>query len=230
MKNITRLLFLALGSLAATTLPFDSAKADNAWCTARQAPQINIKTSTDNISYDFSKSEKQLNTFHIDSVNPYGDNVITDVGGLMEGGISLSQSMEYGTLTNTGTQQICYWYTKVDVTLHIQPTIYVASEFPKGSCKHNAILEHEHQHVIIDREIVNKYAALIGTSLQTELARQKIYGPIPLNQKTWLEQSLKDRMQSLLSAYGNQMNAERKQRQQAFDNINEYQRVNKMCR
>lgn len=205
-----------------------SAVADN-WCRPSQAPNIQIKTSTDNIHYDFSKSEKDLNHFQIDTVNPYGNSVITDVGGLMQGGIQLAQTMRYGTLTNTKTQEICYWYTDVTVTLHIYPTIFVASEFPKGSCKHNAIIQHEHQHVIIDREIVNQFANTIGQGLRADLARQPVYGPVPLSQKGQMENLLHARMQNFLSTYSASIDSERRRRQQALDNIHEYSRVNQMC-
>ena len=62
------------------------ARADlglNAWCKADKAARIQIKTSTDQVFWDYTKSEKQLNSFNIDTVNPYGKSVITDVGGLM---------------------------------------------------------------------------------------------------------------------------------------------------
>ena len=68
--------FLLFSATAAT------AKADN-WCSPTTAPSITVRTSTDQITYDFSLSEKQLNRFSVSTVNPYAANVITDVGGLM---------------------------------------------------------------------------------------------------------------------------------------------------
>lgn len=199
------------------------------WCTSVQSPHIRVKTDTDNIQYDFSKSEKDLNHFSIDTVNPYGDSVITDVGGLMQGRINVSQRMKYGTLTNTRTSEICYWYTEVTVSLHVSPTIFVAKEFPKGSCKHKAILDHEHQHVMIDREIVNKYAKMIGDTLYREVSERGVFGPVPLSKSTQLEGQLKKRMELLLTQYSDQINEERRIRQQALDSLSEYERVNKAC-
>lgn len=199
------------------------------WCTSVQSPQIRVKTDTDNIQYDFSRSEKDLNSFSIDTVNPYGDNVITDVGGLMQGRINVNQRMKYGTLTNTKTSEICYWYTEITVSLHISPTIFVAKEFPKGSCKHKAILDHEHQHVVIDREIVNKYAKIIGDSLYQEVSARGVFGPVPLSKSAQLEDQLKKRMEKLLTQYSEKINEERRIRQQALDSLSEYERVNKAC-
>lgn len=220
------LCFMCLGALGLTQA-IPAAAAD--WCAPPKAPRISIHPTTDNISYDFSLSEKELNQFDVSTVNPYGGNVITDVGGLMKGGIQTQQESTFGNMTNYGTQEICYWHDSINVTIHIHPIVYVAREFPEGSCMHNAILAHEHQHVVIDREIVNKYANLIGQSLQQEVAHYPIYGPAPLSQKETVYAQMKDRVQSIITTYTQQMSAERQQRQQALDNISEYERVNHLC-
>ncbi len=199
------------------------------WCQPKEAPHINIHTSTDQVSFDFSLSEKQLNKFSVSTVNPYASNIITDVGGLMKGGIEANMQMSFGTMTDRGAGQMCYWHDTIDVSLHIKPTIYIANEFPAGSCMHTAIMEHEQKHVTVDREIVNKYAKLIGEAFQSDITRYRVFGPIPISQGDAMAQQLKHRMESIFKTYTAQMSAERKQRQQQVDNINEYERVNHLC-
>ena len=202
----------------------------SSWCKPNKSPTINVRTSTDNINYDFSLSEKQLNKFSITTVNPYGDNVITDVGGLMKGGIETTQQMSFGTMTNPNINQMCLWHDTIEITLHIRPTIFVANDFPQGTCMHNAILEHEHKHVIVDREIVNKYAALIGQAIRNDVNKYRIYGPVPASKSQALVSQVKGRMQNILKTYTNQMSAERRKRQQAVDSLAEYQRVSNSCK
>lgn len=207
-----------------------AAWADDNWCKPSSSPAITIRTATDNISYDFSLSEKQLNNFSITTVSPYASNIITDVGGLMKGGIQTQQKMSFGTMTNPNTQQICFWHDSIDVLIHIMPTIYIANEFPQGTCMHNSIMGHEQKHIKVDREIVNKYAAIIGQALQKDVEQHRVFGPVPLsNQEAALSQ-IKTRMQSILKFYTDQMSAERKARQQQVDNLAEYERVNKSCK
>ena len=206
-----------------------SAQADN-WCNPTKSPTISIRTSTDQIGYDFSLSEKQLNGFNITTVSPYASNIITDVGGLMKGGIETQQQMSFGTLTNQTKGQICFWHDSIDILIHIKPTIYIANEFPTGTCMHNAIMGHEQKHIQVDREMVNKYAAIIGQAFQADVAQYRVFGPVPLsNQEAALSQ-IKTRMQAILKQYTNQMSAERKARQQQIDNLGEYERVNKSCK
>lgn len=220
-------LFFAITVLA--LLPLQAKAADKNWCVPKNPPSINIRTSTDQVSYNFTLSEKHLDKFSVSTVNPYGNNVITDVGGLMKGGIESQQQMTFGTTTNPRTNEICYWHNTMDIYIHIKPTIYVASKFPRGTCMHNAILAHEHKHVVVDREIVNKYAALIGNALRSDITQYRTYGPVPLSQKSALESQLKQRMQSIFTSYTTQMSAERKARQQEVDSLSEYERVNHLC-
>lgn len=206
-----------------------SVRADDL-CTPDKAPTITIRTSTDNINYDFSQSEKQLNKFTITTVSPYAANIITDVGGLMKGGIETQQRMSFGTKTNETKGQMCIWHDTIDILLHIKPTIYIASEFPPNTCMHDSIMGHEQKHIQVDREIVNKYAALIGQAFQAEVTQYRVFGPVAVsNQEAALSQ-IKTRMQNLLKQYTNQMAAERKARQQQIDNLAEYERVSKSCK
>ena len=200
------------------------------WCKADKAPRIEVKTSTDQVTWDFTKSEKQLNSFKIDTKNPYGTDVITDVGGLMQGGVELKETMRFNTLTHQGLNQVCYWFDAVSVTLHIQPTIFIATEFPRGTCKHDAIKEHELKHIAVDREIVNKYATLIANALKRELDQQTVYGPYRRAQAKEVEAYMKNRLETILRKQARDMEEERKKRQQAVDNLAEYERVNRMCR
>ncbi len=221
---------LALAGLAFSSADARASSGGGKWCKAETTPVIDVKTSTDKVTWDFSKSEKQLNNFNIDTVNPYGKEVITDVGGLMQGGIVTKESIAYKTLTHNGLNQVCYWYDKIIVSLHIMPTIYIASEFPQGSCKHNAIREHEMKHISVDREIVNKYAHIIGQAIQQSVREQSVFGPYAVAHSAQAEAFMKARLENTLKYYSKMMDDERRRRQQLVDTLAEYERVNKMCR
>lgn len=224
MKPLFQFLIISLISMGFTT----TSHAES-WCEAKSPPSINIHTSTDDISYNYSLSKKDLDHFEISTVNPYASNVITDVGGLMKGGIETKQNLSFGTMTNYATQEICFWYDKVDIYLHIKPTIYIANDFPRGSCMFNAIMEHEQKHVLVDREIVNKYAATIGNAIQGDIARSRLFGPSPLSQKNEIQSAIGKKVQDLLNQYTTQMSDERRKRQQKIDSLEEYERINHLC-
>ncbi|PZP54596.1 MAG: hypothetical protein DI586_09405 [Micavibrio aeruginosavorus] len=199
------------------------------WCQPKVTPTINVKTDTNRIKWVFNKSQKDLNQKDIDTVNPYGNSVITDVGGLMHGGIKMQQRMEFGTLTNPNVNETCMFYNSVDASFHIYPTIYIAREYPQGSCMHNAIRAHELQHVNIDRQIVNKYALLVGNAIKSEINRQFTYGPVPSSNRNAIQAQMRQRMEGILRQHSTAMDAERRKLQQDLDSLSEYERVNHLC-
>ena len=202
---------------------------DLSWCRPAVVPSVKITSDTDRIKWVYGKSKKQLDQQQIDTINPYGNNVITDVGGLMQGGIKMEERMQFGTLTNQRTNQTCMYYNSIEMSFHIYPTIYIASEYRQGTCMHNAIRQHELKHIATDRDIVNKYSRAVGIAIQNEIKRQNVYGPVPADQVSAVQQQMKARMEQILTSYSDAMDAERRSRQQKIDSLAEYERVNNLC-
>ena len=200
------------------------------WCKLSKPPQVVIKTDTDKINWFFNYSQAQLNNFDVDTINPYGNSIHTDVGGLMKGGINMTQTMRFNTITHKGLNQSCVFYDIVRVDFKIEPNIYIAREYPPGSCKHNAIKGHELKHINIDRLIVNKYAALAGRTIKAEIDKRALYGPVSIAQEDQMAKLMQGRMELILRTLNKQMEDERRTRQQAVDNLQEYERVNNLCR
>ena len=227
---MTRTTIFHILMLVMLAFPFSAFAGVNAnWCAPPKPPTVDVKTDTDRITWVYDRSEKVLDKQHIDTVNPYGNNVITDVGGLMQGGIRMAESMRFGTFTNPNTGQSCMYYDSVSVEFHIFPTIFIASEHAPGTCLHNAIKFHEMKHINVDRDIVNRYAAGVGKSIQAEIQQQGIYGPFPTSNLPATQSQMKARMESILTAYSNGMDNERRVLQQQVDSLQEYERVNHFC-
>ncbi len=218
---------LAVVALVLLAQPVQAAKEP--WCKADTAPQIKISASANTLKYNFRLNEKQLGGFKIDTKSPYAKHVITDVGGLMQGGIEMRQSMRYKSLTNPRYKQTCMWYDSIEVKITFDPTVYIASEFPQGTCRHNAIMQHEMKHVQVDRQMVNKYADLIGKAIKKEIDTKPMYGPVPESQKAAMQQTMNHRMEQIMRSYSNIMDAERSLLQQQIDSIEEYERVDNVC-
>jgi hypothetical protein len=68
----------------------------------------------------------------------------------------------------------CVYLQKVTATFGFRSmAVYVASEYPPGTCEYNAILDHENQHVGIDRSALSTHAGLIRLELERILGEQK---------------------------------------------------------
>jgi hypothetical protein len=215
-----------LGPVAALTL----ASAQSVTCTVPKLPRIDVRPTSDNLEYNFTESTGQLSKKPLDTVNPYGPNVKTAVGGLTSGKMQMIQKVVFNTETYPSQGISCVWYDTITVRIHIDPTIYIASEFPKGSCRHAAVMQHEMKHVKVDRMIVNDYSKRIGNALLAMIRREgQGLGPIRASDAKQAQNVLQHRIRTVVDAHSRQLEADRRYRQQQIDTLQEYERVSKLC-
>ncbi len=199
-------------------------------CTVKSVPKINISPSKSLVRYDFTKSKAQLNTVDVDTVSPYGPNHRTVVSGLMSGAIQLKHQVSFlhETYDHLGTG--CLYLKSIDVSVHIDPTIYIAKEHEPGSCMHTAVLTHERKHVREDQLIVNKYSNYIGRALVDVVNSQgSAFGPYEKERLPYVQQNIQNSITKVIQTFNNQMNLERQRRQQAIDSIEEYESIGAKC-
>lgn len=200
-------------------------------CKLKKAPEISVAASDTKVKYDHSKSKAQLQGFDIDTVSPYAPNVQTHVGGLMSGEVRISQNTRFMQETYPTINAGCLYIDKIDIKIHVDPTIYIAKDYPYGSCMYNAVIEHEKKHVQVDRAIVNKYTKLIVQAVDTTMKRVGYsHGPFLLQKLPSQQEILNANVNKVVKQYSDQMNIERKQLQQQVDSIQEYDRVNSLCK
>jgi len=198
-------------------------------CPMQERAQINVTWNSSDVKFNFSQSQKQLERKHIDTVNPYGTQVVTDVGGLMSGSIAVKSNVQVSTMRYPALKLTCLWVQRIDIAMNIDPTIFIASEHPRGSCEHNAIMGHEMKHVAVDRQIAAEYMPKIKQRLFNALQKVGVVGPKPLSSEGQYQQKIMDYLTQEVRKTTDEMYAERKKRQQAVDNLGEYERVAHVC-
>ena len=227
MKSVFQVFIVALFLF---TLQSQSQVAAAVTCPPREAGDVNVVWSSDNIKYDFTRSQFQMDTMENDTQSPYGGNAEVHVGGLMKGGVSLQSQIQVATLTFPRTREVCQWIDRIDVKVTISPTIYIARDHRQGSCRHKAILDHEMKHIFADREIVKYYVPVIRDALQKATYEIGIVGPKPESQQKRYQTKINDYIADEIKMVNDRLNVERRKRQQAIDNIQEYERVAALCR
>lgn len=199
-------------------------------CPSKPVGKVNIIWSSDAVKYDFSKSQHEMDRMEIDTKNPYDRSVKTHVGGLMSGGIGIKSEINVATLTYPRSRSVCQWIGSMNIEIAIDPTIFIAREHKKGSCKHRAILDHEMKHVYVDRQVVKKYAPAIKAHMQQSMSKVGIVGPKPERRAPVFQKKIVDYMDEQLKLITEKMYAERRVKQQDIDSLEEYQRVSNLCR
>jgi TPR repeat protein len=88
-------------------------------------------------------------------------------------------------------KKLCFWLTGFEVVLRYPKVdVFVASEYPWGSCPYKAILAHEEEHVDVARRNLDKFAPLIEKALDSTL--------IPTGRNAALFESPDDARQHML--------------------------------
>lgn len=197
-------------------------------CQLNQAPVINIMPNTKEIQYDFDKSATQLSMLKANTISPYGLGVDQITGGLRHDMPTMETRMKFYTLYDPNTGSICMSYDTINVSIELQPTIYIAREFNKGKCGEE-VLEHEKKHVAVDRQIINKYARLMGIAVQDAVNEAGAIGPFAESRLPDIQQMMVDHINSALQSVKLSMQTEMDRLQQQVDTLEEYERVSAFC-
>ena len=218
-------LVLAAGSSSAARVDMDNL------CVMPKAADIRVVPSTRAIRYDYSKSLAQMQGVGIDTIDPHSfGSGISMTQGYMKGAIKLAPQVQIATKTYPALQAGCVWYDKINIKIEIDPTIVIAKEVKADPCMSKAVADHEMKHIMVDRQVVNKYSRIIGEQVRAELKQRGFMaGPIPQNAM----QSVANRMQKtvfqVVEHQYKKMELERLELQRAVDSAQEYERVRNLC-
>ncbi|MGE4351838.1 MAG: hypothetical protein AB7E52_06585 [Bdellovibrionales bacterium] len=121
----------------------------------------------------------------------------------------------------------CSQVQKVDAEIGYHTiTIYIANEFPEGSCAYQTILTHERKHVAVNNAILKEYIPKIQQRLQSYL---KINGRFVVPNKAYAEKTLRERLTAIIQEVSKEMLEENKRRQRLIDSPQEYAKNNTAC-
>jgi hypothetical protein len=220
---VTGLEMLAAGGL----LSFAAGPVE---CTMPKAPEIEAVPRTSPTHYDYTKGLEYLNTVQVDTVSPYGNHAGQLAFGLHEGTLGLKYETKIGGVTYPELGLSCLYYDKIKLTIELDPVIYVAREFRKGSCPHRAILAHEEKHVRVDRMIANQYVREIGIALQDAINDVGALGPFRTGDTEAHQKRMSEHIRSVVDSLRHKMIADQKRRQQGVDSKEEYDSVSRKIR
>jgi len=219
---------LGLEFLVASHLLLQASTGPDA-CPAQKNARVDVRWRSEPIRYDFTRSIDSLNHSDVDTKNPYGTHVSTDVGGLMSGSIKYKSGLQISSIRYPASEVTCLWIDKIVIDVIIDPTIFIAAEHTQGSCKHDAIKEHEHKHVAVDRDVVKKYLPEIRRAATQAVQKVGVVGPKPDSSVTTYKGKMSDYVEGQIKVVMDQMYKERKARQARVDTKEEYDRVDGLC-
>ncbi len=125
--------------------------------------------------------------------------------------------------------RFCFWITGFDVNLRYRRVdVFVAREYPPGSCQYKAILEHEEEHVRVSRQNLEEFAPRIRRAL-TSLLIPTGQQPAKVVSAAAARHNVKSISDELLQPVYKEMMASLVQAQKEVDSPEEYARVQRRC-
>lgn len=211
-----------------------------------EPPSIEINVTTDDVDFDNQKDMDKLTELQAqmpssarynhspqdgDSHDTEPNWVHAKVGGMMAASLRMEHKVAFKQRIDRNTGKGCVWIDNVTVELKLDPTIYIANDFRDDACRHKEILEHEMQHLEVDRDITDKYSAQMSDALNLILSGPDDYktGLIPANDIERNQSVLSDNVEGALDVMFDKMAIERAERQAAIDTPEEYRRISGSC-
>ena len=217
--------------VASSLLVLASGGADGVVCRPDKAGKINVIPSTAPLTYDASHSVKDLQNVKVDTVDPHGVGSGSVTQGFMEGQIAMQPHVRIAHKTFEEKNIGCLWYDDITVKIHITPKIVMAKEVYADPCMRAAVIEHEKKHVNVDRQVVNKYSKSLAKKLYGVLKTSGFYrGPIPADQMESTAKAMQNLIAQQVEVEYQRLTLERMVEQQKVDTLEEYQRVQSLCK
>ena len=150
---------MSAGLAAVAMLTAAVAKAD---CLGFPDPVIDFVVLDDTVELLTNRSEQEIGRLAGTGAATVGDH--QRHLGLTTAQFGLSLRAEYASRTAGGVT--CIYPTRITVEIgYTSVTIYVARQYRRGSCQYDAIMEHENEHVRINRDTLAEHLALIEADL-----------------------------------------------------------------
>lgn len=199
-------------------------------CPEPPMTKINVLPRTKDVKYNFESSMAELQAQEVDTIDPYGFHDVTMTQGFMQGQIKMTPKVKVDYEFISGNKAACLWYKTIDIEIEIDPTIVLAKEIAKDKCMKSAVLEHEMKHVKVDRQIVNKYAQIMGKKVYDALVERGFkVGPIQQEYAQETMNKMHKVVYQIVEHEYQKMAIERTELQRAVDNLKEYESVNALC-
>ncbi|HAU28576.1 MAG TPA: hypothetical protein DCW68_00475 [Rhodospirillaceae bacterium] len=119
----------------------------------------------------------------------------------------------------------CYRLTGIEVTILPITTVYVASEYPAGSCAYKAVLQHENRHVVSFLDALWRYRAQVRDTVWATVWRIGVQGPFDEADANQFMTTLRQALDAALLPYDENLLARDRGLQEKIDNSGEYANV-----
>lgn len=123
----------------------------------------------------------------------------------------------------------CFWVTAVEVEIRAEsPYVFVAAEYPEGSCNYNVILAHEDDHAITAKRVIENFEPDFRRPL-TSLAIPKAHAPVFVDEPDAAYARVTEKIWDLVMPVLEDLSRTMDEAQRKVDSEREYRRLYRQC-
>jgi len=187
-------------------------------------PKIRVQYSIDRPEYIRSLDYEELTKIHS------GKKEAGKVTAGLTGGKAGFTTKTKFNVAQIARKHYCLSLEELRVKLVAEPKIYVAKNFPRGSCEYNAILKHEGQHVKITKKTLKEQTPKYRRYIEKNIDQVRKSTIVTINEITAQKEKLNDEVTHFLQIYMDTVYEDMARRQAEIDTPEEYARIHDKCR
>jgi hypothetical protein len=172
---------------------------------AERKPQIEIVIDDGSVAYDFTRTRAQMRDVPRE-LGVTAPNHGRDAQGLTFQKLSLAIAAELRYRDSGGGR--CIYPDRIVATVTSEQRVFVDIRYPEGSCERRAVLDHEEEHVRINRAAAHAREGSLRRAVETFLAAHP-YFRVPSGQAVQdaYMVPLRDRLTPILNTIRDEANA-----------------------
>jgi hypothetical protein len=195
-------------------------------------PQVDVRTvqAAPNYAYDQSTSDLGSKAQAGNSYKPTGvGGPRWHTAGLTQSNIKIDPEIASRGFELPDHSLGCVYIDKIALQVVLAPTVWVANEFPLGTCMYQAVRDHELRHVNADKIVTNQHLARIRAALTEVAIGRGFFGPLPPDQLKAATAAFISQLEGVLQRETEAFYSDEVKAQQAIDTMQEYQRLSHLC-
>lgn len=228
MNNRQALLTCAVIALAA--LPLHQAQAALTSCDPmKKVPTVTMIFNPSQPQATHNLDHQALGQFNISTKFSHGPKEVFLTGGITESNIRTDYNVSFQQVIDQSSNKACLYVDAIELNLHYDPVVHIASNYPEGSCRFMTTWKHELLHVNTDLITLNERKGLIEQAGQQVAQQLTVIGPVDAATLPAQQQAVIAKVGAAVEATFTGIDQIRMQRQQLIDTRQEYLRLSKAC-
>jgi hypothetical protein len=174
---------------------------------------------------DNSKTNEQLKAMKVNDALT-NDPKFVETTGITAATISVDSEIR---TKSSGPEKgpVCISPSVVSIKLSTAPTVYVDASH--GTCRQTVAMEHEMQHVAIDRNLIDRYVPIFRSRIAAMADAIGSVSADSYDTSSMVRERIEEKINAMLSVTYDAMSAERFLAQREHDSLEEYRRVSVAC-